>query len=513
MTTATTSEHPKGWWESPWLVGALVLLSAVPLFYPKIPPLVDLLGHMGRYRVQLDLATSPDLQRYFDYHWAAIGNLGVDVLIIPLAKLLGLEASVKFITLLIPPLTVAGFLLVAREVHGRSPATAIFALPFALSYPFLFGFLNYALSMALALIAFAYWLRLERTGRVTLRALIFVPVSLIIFFTHTYGWGALGLLCFSGEAVRLHDRGKGWFRSGVLAAVRSLVLALPLLIMVLWRTDAHGGVTGDWFAWKKKWIWVYSALRDRWEMYDIACLVLLAAVALFALFSRKLALSRMLTFTSLVLIAAFVALPRIIFGSAYADMRLAPYVIAIALLAIRPRTELSARLGTTLAVLALGLFAARVASTTVSLAIAADRQEARIGALASIPRGARVATMVGLPCRTPWALPRDTHLGALVIVRRHGFSNDQWVTEGLNLLDLRYRGARNFSADPSQMVHPEGCRGGLAPRSTDSALRTFPRGAFDYLWMIDPPPFDRRLLAGMQPVWRGEGSFLYRLPK
>ena len=36
------------WWESrPVLVG-VVLLAAVPLLYPEIPPLVDLFGHMGR---------------------------------------------------------------------------------------------------------------------------------------------------------------------------------------------------------------------------------------------------------------------------------------------------------------------------------------------------------------------------------------------------------------------------------------------------------------------------------
>ena len=71
----------------------VVLATMVPLIYPPIPPLVDLFGHMGRYRVELDLAHSPWLQRYYDYHWAAIGNLGVDLLVIPFGKLLGLEAG------------------------------------------------------------------------------------------------------------------------------------------------------------------------------------------------------------------------------------------------------------------------------------------------------------------------------------------------------------------------------------------------------------------------------------
>ena len=76
----------------------------------------------------------------------------------------------KLIVLAIPPLTVAGFLWVAREVHHRLPPTALFALPFAYGHPFMFGFVNFALSMALAFLAFGLWLRLARLGRLRLRA-------------------------------------------------------------------------------------------------------------------------------------------------------------------------------------------------------------------------------------------------------------------------------------------------------------------------------------------------------
>ncbi|MFO3796683.1 MAG: S1C family serine protease, partial [Anaerolineales bacterium] len=38
-------------------------------------------------------------------------------------------------------------LWIAREVHGRIPPTALFALPLAYSYPFQFGFVNFALSI------------------------------------------------------------------------------------------------------------------------------------------------------------------------------------------------------------------------------------------------------------------------------------------------------------------------------------------------------------------------------
>ncbi|MFL6829811.1 MAG: hypothetical protein ACJ8D5_04215, partial [Sphingomicrobium sp.] len=252
------------WWESRPFLAAMILLSIVPLLYPPIPPLVDLYGHMGRYRVELDLGRSPWLHDYYGFHWAAIGNLGVDLLVMPLGRLIGLEPAVKLIVLCIPPLTVAGFLWVAREVHHRVPPTALFALPFAYSHPFMFGFVNFALSVALAFLAFGLWLHLAQKGRLKLRAALFVPISLIVFFAHTFGWGMLGLLCFSAEAVRQHDHGRGWFRSGLNAALHASVMALPIFITIAWRSEAHGGMTRGWLDWDFKLRWAKTLLRDRW---------------------------------------------------------------------------------------------------------------------------------------------------------------------------------------------------------------------------------------------------------
>ena len=497
------------WWESAWCLGLAVFATALPLLYPPVPPLVDLLGHMGRYRVELDLDHSVWLQRYYDYHWAAIGNLGVDLMVIPLAKLVGLEPAVKIIVLLTPPLTAAGFIWVAREVHGRVPPTVFFALPFIYGYPFLFGFVNFTLSVALAFLAFGLWLRLGRLERTTLRGFLFVPISLIIFFCHTYGWGLLGLMCFSADAVRLHDRGRSWWRAGIEAALHTSVMALPLLVMLIWRGEAHGGQTVDWFNWKVKWRWIYSALRDRWKWFDIASLVVPAAAFLYALFSRKLELSRNLAFSAIVLAVSFAILPRIIFGSAYADMRLVPYLMAVGLLAIRFRGPPARTTAQVLAIIGLAFFATRTIANTVSLARAADDQSAKMKAIDLMPQGARVISLVGMTCQEYWPLLRNGHLGAMVIVRRDGFSNDQWLLEGVNLLDLKYRAAGYYAADPSQLVRPNRCRDPLH-RMIDDSLTRLPRSDFDYVWLIDAPDYDPQTVADMQPVWRGPGSILYK---
>jgi hypothetical protein len=154
-------------------------------------------------------------------------------------------------------------------------------------------------------------------------------------------------------------------------------------------------------------------------------------------------------------------------------------------------------------------FATRVVANTVSLKMAADDQTAKLKAIDLLPRGARVISLVGMTCQEYWPLLRNGHLGAMVIVRREGFSNDQWLLEGVNLLDLKYRAAGYYAADPSQLVRPNHCLDPLH-RMVDDSLTRLPRADFDYVWLIDVPPYSPETVADMKPVWRGPGSILYK---
>jgi hypothetical protein len=190
-------------------------------------------------------------------------------------------------------------------------------------------------------------------------------------------------------------------------------------------------------------------------------------------------------------------------------MRLVPYLMAVGILAIRFRGAPDRSTAHVLAVLGLLFFATRTAANTISLGIAADDQSAKLKAIDLMPRGARVISLVGMTCSEYWPMLRNGHLGAMVIVRREGFSNDQWVIEGVNLLDLKYTKAGYFSSDPSQLVRPNRCYERLH-RQIDQSLATLPRNDFDYVWLIDPPAYSPETVADMQLVWRGPGSVLYK---
>jgi len=282
------------WWEKRWFLALLVVASAVPLLWPETPPLVDVIGHMGRHRVQLDLANSPDLQRYFEFHWALVGNLGVDLLVELLGPIFGLELAVKLIVLMIPPLTVIGMIWIAKEVHGRIPPTLMFAIPFVYGYPFNFGFANFTLALALALVAFGYWLHLTNAGQLRFRNWIFLPISCVIWLAHTFGWGILGLLAFSSEVIRLRDGGAKWRPTLIRSMIAVLPMALPFLVMMANFGDGATGRTGDFFNIRAKLYALLATLRDRWLIWDsfglAVALILLGAVK----FEDRLAMSRRL---------------------------------------------------------------------------------------------------------------------------------------------------------------------------------------------------------------------------
>lgn len=502
------ARHPFQWWEYRWTVALLVLLSALPLLWPDVAPLVDLPGHLGRYRVQLDLDSSPALQQFFRFEWALIGNLGVDLIVEVAAPIFGLEPTVKAVVVAIPALNAAGMLWVAREVHGRVPPTTMFALPFAYSFPFLFGFINFALAMGLALCAFALWLRLARQERFVLRAILFVPISCLIWVVHAFGWGTLGVMAFSAELVRQYDKSGRFFASGWWAGIHVLCLVPPIALMLMWRSGASGQ-TFDWFNLAAKMAWLKMVLRDRWEWFDQGALFLVLGLLGFVAVTRRLNISRNLGASALFLFAVYMLLPRVVFGSAYADMRLAPYILAVALIAIRvPEGHLRFSRGIALA--ALAFFLARTGATTASMILYDRSFDRELAAVAHIPHGARVVSFAGRPCVENWAMSRLLHISALGIVRKHAFANDQWTLPGAQLLSIDYPPGGRFVRDPSQIATLRRCPGEWW-LTIEESLLYFPRHAFDYVWLIDPPPYDPELTKGLTPIWRDGTSVLYRV--
>ena len=504
------NEEPPGWWNSPWFLTLLVVAAAVPLAWPTTPALTDLMGHMGRYRIELADPASLLRTRYFGFEWAFVANLGVDLLIVPMAKLFGLELGVKLIVMAIPPLTACGMLWIAREAHGRVPPTALFALPLAYNFSFVWGFLNFLLSMALALNAYALWLRLGRQGRWRLRHAVFVPIGMALTLCHVFGWAVLGLLAFGAELVRARDEGRTVAMSVWQAGLACLSLAPPLLLLLLWRSGDANGENADFFFWRAKYIYLISILRNHWQALDLANVYLLWGLVAFGLGGVWVRMNRTLGIAAVMLILAFLALPRILFGSAYADMRLAPYMVIVAVVALALISP-ARRQASLVAAAALAIYGVRLAILTVDFAAKDRAYAAQLHALDHVAPGSRVFVQVSLQCIGYWETTRMDHLGAMAIVRRGAFVNGQWTAAGAQLLTIRYAPAKGYAEDPTQILRPARCRDRKA-KTYPQAINELPRNAFDYVWLVDRPRAALNGFPGLVPVWIGARSgILYRV--
>ena len=486
------------WWERRWFALALIALSMVPLLLPPVPPLVDVPGHIGRFHLML--GGSPFLDNFFSPGAIPIGNLGVDLIALPLGRLIGVELATRLIVTFIPALSVAAMLWVAHEVHGRLPPTAAFALPFAYAQPFLYGFLNYCFGLALALAAFAWWLRLGRGGQLGRRALMMAPVGLVVFVAHVSAWGTLGLMVFGAETMREREAGQGWLAAAWRGGLRCTVLLLPLLLLLLWRQDA-GGMTQEWFALQRKAFHLASIFRDRWMLVDLAFLFGIAALLITARDDKRLRWLPALVGGGLLLFLAFLVIPGWLLGSSYADMRLAPTILLLLVLAIGLGPTAGTRFAQRVAIVAVLFAIARMAVMTVSLDLAADRHRELLAALDRLPPRSRLAVLVDHRCGE-WAMQRNDHIGSMAIVRRDSFANDQWSLAGGTSVRVHYPAAGRFDGDDSQLVAGD-CDG----PSLEQALAELPADAFDALWLVDTAP--RPVPAGWTRIHEGDSQTLY----
>ncbi|TCM21902.1 hypothetical protein EDF56_101579 [Novosphingobium sp. PhB165] len=466
------------------------------MLFLHTPPMADVLGHIGRYSIQTGLRDHSWLKAYYGFEWRVIGNLGADLLVEALHPLLGVEAAAALIAALVPILAASGILLLSRQIHGRVTAASVLALSLIYAVPFTWGFLNFSLSMALALLAFNLWVFLERRGHLRPRALLFVPLGLAIWLCHTFGWALLGLLCGARSLTLSRKNGRNWPQALTDAALSCLPLLAPLLPMALWRNDAAASGIAGWFNPLAKVAWLIAMLRLDHEWFDKVSAVALLLVVYIGMRSPRVTADRTMATAALIAFIAYLLLPMQVFGSLYADMRLAPYVVMLALLSLRdydrPRRMLMA--------FALAFLAMRLALTGFTYHQRERMLDAQMEALSAIPEGARLATLVQRSCESDWEMPWLTHVGSLALARKHLFANDQWAFSGMNLLSVHYPAAGTFATDTAEIVYPERCEGD-GPTLAKS-LAHLPLGAFTHVWVIGVPLEAIPHREGLTLIWK-----------
>jgi hypothetical protein len=512
---ATAQTADRGWWTSPLVQWLAILATGLPICFTHLPPLNDLFDHLASYHVELNRAGSAVLQRDWSLRWAMMGNLGVDLAIVPFAKLFGLERAIWLIAALLPPLTAWGFFRAASAVHGEVPAPAYFALPLAFAFPYQYGFLNFCLGIALAFHLFAFWVRSERFA-LPARLGGLLAAAVIAWVVHTYGWAILCVLVGCYELSRS--------RRILTVAAHTWPLLAPVVPMLVWKSGSHHHLLHGWFMMRGKAVAIQWLLRDQSQIFDELSVVALICALVAALRVRGARVSGGLGWAALALGILFAILPREMFHSGYADIRLAPIALATALLAVDVR--LNRRAAASLAAAGLALLALRVGVSAEGMRRYDREMGSHLRALDHVAPGSKVAALVAWPCDKAWRTERTEHLAAMALVRRDAFVNTHWNIEGSEPVAPIGGLGTPFNDDPSQFVSDPTCRaswdyemrgqiidreetGPLVPQLA-GRIAAVPQDRFGYVWVFGFDPRTLPAFAGWAPVYADAGSVLYR---
>ena len=483
------------------MLAAAGALSLLPFALVHLPSMTDLPGHIGRYAVMADEGRSVWLARYYAVDWRLVGNLGVDLLVRLFAPLVGVERAALVVVAGIAPLTIAGVAAVSRAAHRRVEPAALLACCFVLSNPLLFGFVNYCLSFALALLAFAAWIALrERAAWVQFLAM--VPLVFVTWLAHAMGWGVLALLVAGWEGGRWVER-----RQWRDPAIRLLAFVPPALLTFLWGGGGNGALFayGDHLASRKLMNWIV-VLRGSERWIDLATPVVVGVIVAVLLWRGSLRLHRGMAVGAALLALACCVLPTTLFGSWGADERLAPAAVIAALLSLR--WSGGRRGAVTLAAIGLALFTARTAVLAASWQRLDRDYAADLHALDHVPPGTRIhAIVLQDECHAPWRATAYNHLAALAIGRRQALVNTEWELPGAALLKVRRR-IPGLSNDPSQMVTGYDCAGPVAGPLA-ARLHVLSPADWDFVWILQTKGRDR--WPGRAPAYRSGQGALYPL--
>lgn len=477
-----------------------MLLAAAVMLLPHTQALVDLPGHVAHYHLSLEGDRSALLQRYYRFHWMLVPNLGGELAVFVLARLVGLDLAVRLFVAAVPALAVGGMIALARVVHGGITPFALLALPLAFSYPFTFGFLNFCLGAALALWAAAAWIALTRAGRTRARLLLALTASPLLMIAHLMGWGLFGLIAFGTTLA--HHRREGHVRAMRAATLACLPLAWPLVVLAL-RRRGVAAYTGGWLELRTIATWLASVLREQWMAVDLAsALLLFGAAALPVLLRRRFAFAPLLFIPAVLAWLAVAALPMTIFGSTYANVRLIPSALALTLLAIRPLRPVP---GWTWAA-ASTFVVARLAVTAFALLSADRTMQRQLGALDHLVPGSRVLAFGLQPCERRWAPPRLRNVHLYATSRRDALVNGHFTEAGAHAMAIDYPPAQSWMVLGTNIVHTYRCYDRPSPAE---AFATAPIRAFDYLWLTNFPREALPRRADLRLVWQAADSVLY----
>ena len=312
------------------LCGALLMLVSIPILTQPLPPIEDYVNHLARMHVMASIGSDPDLARFYEIDWQIVPNLMMDLVVPPLAQMIGIYKAGQVFTVVTFALILSGTLALNRALFRRWSLLPLIAAPLLYNYAFLTGVMNYLFGIGIALWATAAWVAL-RERRWPWRMATSAACVIVLFFCHLFALGVYGVALLAIESGRLWSRRTqplGPRLVDFCATGLPFLPALPMLLMSpTWSLSGEN-------VWEP--LGKIDGLKYIVEVYsDTVAFMLIGAFVIGTAWALRQRLLRFhLVGIMLLLVggAVYMALPRMMFATYMADQRL-PIALAFLIIA------------------------------------------------------------------------------------------------------------------------------------------------------------------------------------
>jgi hypothetical protein len=183
-------------------VGTVTVFAAVALWPMSIvtyPPLQDLPNHLARIAI---LTSSPTnaIQEFYKPSWSVLPNLGIDVLLVGLSKIMSLAFASKVAVSVAVVLWLAAPFALHAAAYKRFSIVPIVSSLAVYNLTFEMGFLNFYFGSSLFVFGFAIWIALE-SQQLLLRAAVGLLISYILFFSHLFVFATFAICVLVWELI------------------------------------------------------------------------------------------------------------------------------------------------------------------------------------------------------------------------------------------------------------------------------------------------------------------------
>ena len=512
----TPARRPDTLW---WLAAVtLAVVLAVPFFLVDVPPVLDYPNHLARYFV-LAHPDDPYLSQIYQPQWRLVPNTGMDALGAVLLKLTSVHVGGRMLLALSLFAPVIGVIAYHRVAFGRFEYWPLASGLIAYNGIFFLGFMNFLLSLGLALVGAACWMAQRRGGGRWGAVAVGGVAGALIFLGHLFGVIMFALLIGAQEWARLwSQRRSGDFvpQLAVTVGLLALTLAPAVLLYLAGPLSEGAAAPGAWLGFRKIWTSFTPFMTTNvwltvWTATGVAAVLLLCW--------RHAVLAPGIWLAMLLLALLFLAAPTSIKGASFVDVRL-PLMIALLLFGgLQPNFQ--RREAMVAAVIVTGLLVIRTGYISSDwIAHRRDLADLR-RAIAPLPPLSRVlvaSSVVGtalydeVPSRLlPGMYRLDRHLGALVAIERHGFWPLMFADPTQQPVEVKppYRALSQPLGEPV-LLSALGAETYTERMLFDSRYLPGWRSGFDYVLLILPNS-EQPLPPGVVPVVSTDFANMYRI--